>query len=195
MFTTNRLNKLVLEDKEIPVGSNVLYIAPSEVLNVEGLVTINSTDYFFKNMYGVEAIPRMGEVDAVITSSYNRVDVVVMERYTEKSKDNDLFEILEATNGQKILGLQEDLEAKYYGHCENNIYEQGSGLQYCSKGRLEFQTTKCNANCPFYKQQKIMLENNLNAGIYSTPFDIKNLSTENNPTEGLSSFIVRGVIL
>ena len=114
---------------------------------------------------------------------------------SKKSKDNSLFEILEATNGQKILGLQEDMESKYYGHCDNNIYEESSGLQYCLKGRLEFQTKQCNANCPFYKRHKIMLENTLASGVYSTPFNIKNLSTENNPTEGLSSFIVRGVIL
>jgi alpha-tubulin suppressor-like RCC1 family protein len=159
------------------------------------VTTVDPGIFEFRNLIGSDSMALMGAPDATMVSSDKRIDVEVMAKYTDITKDNDLYLIVEARNGQKILGIEEMLENKYYGHCEYNIYDDNTLLHYCAKGRPEFQTTNCNANCPFYKQHKILIQEQLEANGETPLLNIKNLSSQAVPTEDLSSLIIKGIII
>ena len=95
----------------------------------------------------------------------------------------------------KILGLEYPIVSKRYGHCEYNIYDEETNFHYCSKDSANFKTSNCNSNCPFFKQNKLLLKDEFKPGENTDLIPVKSLSSKTNIVEGISSLIVRGAVL
>src|SRR5690606_35649904 len=94
----------------------------------------------------------------------------------------------------KILGLEYPIVSKRYGHCEYNIYDEETNFHYCSKDSANFKTSNCNSNCPFFKQNKLLLKDEFKPGENTDLIPVKSLSSKTNIVEGISSLIVRGAV-